>query len=36
MGEGPWAMIDDRGALLAVYEATDTDRIKPAVVLPAS
>jgi tRNA pseudouridine55 synthase len=36
VGEGPWAMIDDRGALLAVYEATDTDRIKPAVVLPAS
>jgi tRNA pseudouridine55 synthase len=35
VGEGPWAMVDDRGNLLAVYEATDTDRIKPAVVLGA-
>jgi tRNA pseudouridine55 synthase len=33
VGEGPWAMLDDRGNLLAVYEATGTDRIKPAVVL---
>ncbi len=32
-GEGPWALLDEEGALLAVYEATDTDRIKPAVVL---
>jgi tRNA pseudouridine55 synthase len=32
-GDGPWAMVDDHGTLLAVYEATDTDRIKPAVVL---
>ncbi len=32
-GEGPWAMLDERGTLLAVYEATGTDRIKPAVVL---
>lgn len=32
-GEGPWALIDDHGGLLAVYEATDTDRIRPAVVL---
>jgi tRNA pseudouridine55 synthase len=32
-GDGPWAMLDDRGNLLAVYEATGTDRIKPAVVL---
>ncbi|HVA05608.1 MAG TPA: tRNA pseudouridine(55) synthase TruB [Acidimicrobiales bacterium] len=32
-GEGPWAMLDERGNLLAVYEATGTDRIKPAVVL---
>jgi tRNA pseudouridine55 synthase len=35
VGDGPWAMLDDRGNLLAVYEATGTDRIKPAVVLPA-
>jgi tRNA pseudouridine55 synthase len=33
VGGGPWAMLDERGNLLAVYEATDTDRIKPAVVL---
>jgi hypothetical protein len=26
-------MVDDRGTLLAVYETTGTDRIKPAVVL---
>jgi len=25
-GDGPWALIDDRGTLLAVYEATGTDR----------
>jgi hypothetical protein len=34
VGDGPWAMVDERGHLLAVYEATGTDRIKPAVVLP--
>jgi tRNA pseudouridine55 synthase len=33
VGEGPWAMLDESGALLAVYEATGTDRIRPAVVL---
>jgi tRNA pseudouridine55 synthase len=32
-GDGPWALLDEEGALLAVYEATDTDRIRPAVVL---
>jgi tRNA pseudouridine55 synthase len=32
-GEGPWALLDASGALLAVYEATDTDRIRPAVVM---
>ncbi len=32
-GEGPWAMLDEGGKLLAVYEATGTDRIRPAVVL---
>jgi tRNA pseudouridine55 synthase len=35
VGDGPWAMLDDRGNLLAVYEATGTDRIKPSVVLAA-
>jgi tRNA pseudouridine55 synthase len=32
-GEGPWAMLDATGALLAVYEATGTDRIRPVVVV---
>jgi tRNA pseudouridine55 synthase len=32
-GEGPWALVDGQGALLAVYEATGTDRIRPAVVV---
>jgi tRNA pseudouridine55 synthase len=36
VGEGPWAMVDRDGSLLAVYEATGTDRIKPAVVLTGS
>jgi hypothetical protein len=36
VGEGPWAMLDEHGNLLAVYEATGTDRIKPAVVLTGS
>jgi tRNA pseudouridine55 synthase len=34
-GGGPWAVLDERGNLLAVYEATDTDRIRPVVVLGA-
>ena len=34
-GDGPWAVVADSGDLLAVYEATDTDRIRPAVVLAA-
>jgi tRNA pseudouridine55 synthase len=33
LGDGPWAMLDEAGQLLAVYEATDSDRIRPAVVL---
>jgi tRNA pseudouridine55 synthase len=32
-GDGPWALLDGSGKLLAVYEATGTDRIRPAVVL---
>ncbi len=32
-GDGPWAMLDEQGRLLAVYEPTGTDRIRPAVVL---
>jgi hypothetical protein len=36
-GPGPWAVLDDRGVLLAVYQAVGTagDRIKPSVVLAA-
>jgi tRNA pseudouridine55 synthase len=36
VGDGPWAMLDHQGNLLAVYEGTDTDRIKPAVVMTGS
>ena len=35
-GEGPWGLVDGDHRLLAVYEATETDRIRPAVVLAAS
>jgi hypothetical protein len=32
-GEGPWAVLDRRRRLLAVYEATATDRMVAACVL---
>ena len=32
-GEGPWAVLDGAGALLAVYERHPDGRVKPAVVL---
>jgi tRNA pseudouridine55 synthase len=32
-GPGPFALLDGAGRLLAVYEATETDRLRPAVVL---
>jgi tRNA pseudouridine55 synthase len=32
-GDGPWAVLDDSGTLLAVYERRDGDSVKPAVVL---
>jgi len=32
-GEGPWGLVDEAHDLLAVYEATETDRIRPAVVV---
>ena len=35
-GEGPWGLVDDAHQLLAVYEATETDRIKPAVVIESA
>jgi tRNA pseudouridine55 synthase len=34
-GPGPYAIVDGGGNLLAVYEATETDRIVPSVVLAA-
>jgi len=35
-GDGPWAVLDEAGTLLAVYEPTDKDdAVKPAVVLAA-
>ena len=34
-GDGPWALLDRQGQLLAVYERTDTDRIVAACVLAA-
>jgi hypothetical protein len=33
VGEGPWGIVDQEHNLLAVYERTATDRIRPAVVL---
>ncbi len=32
-GEGPWAVLDRRGRLLAVYQGTETDRMVAACVL---
>jgi tRNA pseudouridine55 synthase len=32
-GPGPWAVLDERGAVLAVYESFRGDTVKPAVVL---
>ena len=34
-GDGPWAVLDDAGDLLAVYEARGSDGAKPAMVLSA-
>ena len=35
LGDGPWAMVDEGGQLLAVYEATATNRRRAGVVLAA-
>ncbi len=32
-GDGPWAVVDDGGALLAVYEAYEDALVKPSVVI---
>jgi tRNA pseudouridine55 synthase len=34
-GTGPWGLLDADGTLVAVYEALDASRVKPAVVLAA-
>jgi tRNA pseudouridine55 synthase len=34
-GEGPWAVVDGEGALLAVYERRPDGTAKPSVVLPS-
>ena len=35
-GDGPWAVCDERGELLAMYERTGPTTAKPDVVLPAT
>jgi tRNA pseudouridine55 synthase len=35
-GDGPWGLVDQSHRLLAVYESTETDRIRPAVVLESA
>ena len=33
-GDGPWAVVDETGELLAVYEGYHDDMVKPAVLIP--
>ncbi|MBI5088375.1 MAG: tRNA pseudouridine(55) synthase TruB [Actinobacteria bacterium] len=35
-GDGPWAVCDEAGDLLAVYERASAELAKPAVVIPAA
>ena len=35
-GDGPWAVVDPAGRLLAVYEPYQAGQVKPAVVLPTA
>lgn len=35
-GDGPWAVVDEQGELLAVYEAHREGAVKPAVVIAAA
>lgn len=35
-GDGPWALLDDKGELVAVAEARGLDKVQPAVVLMAA
>ncbi len=34
-GDGPWVLLDDSGAVVAVHERVEGGKIKPAVVVPA-
>jgi hypothetical protein len=34
-GEGPWVLLDEAGAVVAVHERVEGAKIKPAVVIPA-
>ena len=36
VGDGPWAVFDRHGSLLAVYEPFRDHEAKPSVVLPAA
>jgi tRNA pseudouridine55 synthase len=33
-GDGPWAVLDGRGELLAMYEINGPEKVKPALVMP--
>jgi len=33
-GDGPWVLLDEAGAVVAVHERVDGGKIKPAVVIP--
>ena len=35
IGDGPWVLLDDHGAVVAVHERVEGGKIKPAVVIPA-
>ncbi len=35
-GDGPWALFDEHGVVVAVYEAFRADEAKPSVVLPTA
>lgn len=35
-GDGPWVLLDEAGAVVAVHERVEGGKIKPAVVIPAN
>ena len=34
-GDGPWVLLDEAGAVVAVHERVEGGKVKPAVVIPA-